>query len=173
MASVLRFDNWQNSDGTSIATTDASGNISFAGVGAGKILQVVYGSTSTLVSSSSSTFADTGLSVTITPTSATSTVLVFVDQNGTQVSNGHLDNQLKISLFRGSTEIAKIAHASGYSGTAMTMYPGTAAICFQDSPATTSTTTYKTQLRNNESRASVSVQVGSAVSTIVAMEVSA
>ena len=31
MASVIRFDNWQTTDGTSIATTNASGDITFAG----------------------------------------------------------------------------------------------------------------------------------------------
>ena len=43
MASTMRFDNWQTTDGTSIATTNASGDITFAGgvSGAGKILQVV------------------------------------------------------------------------------------------------------------------------------------
>jgi len=77
MASILRCDNWQNSDGTSIATTDASGNISFAGVGAGKILQVVSTTFTETTSATCSgvSFADfSGLSVSITPSSASSRV---------------------------------------------------------------------------------------------------
>ena len=173
MASILRFDNWQNSDGTSIATTDASGNISFAGAGAGKILQVVYGSTSTTVTSSSQTFVDTGLSVTITPSSTANNILVIVDHNGTFVSSAHINNQLKFILLRDSTEIVKMTHAMGYQGTAGSLYPGTSGISFVDSPATTSATTYKTQVANGHNGASVTVQQGNAVSTIVAMEVSA
>ena len=139
----------------------------------GKILQVVYGSATTTVTSSSQTFVDTGLSVTITPTSTASTILVLVDHNGNTKSNAHFNNQIKFILLRGSTEIAKMTHAMGYTGTAMTLYPGTSSISFVDSPATTSATTYKTQIENGHAGASVSVQVGNAVSTIVAMEVSA
>lgn len=139
----------------------------------GKILQVVYGSATTTVTSSSQTFVDTGLSVTITPTSTASTILVLVDHNGNTKSNAHFNNQIKFILLRGSTEIAKMTHAMGYTGTAMTLYPGTSSISFVDSPATTSATTYKTQIANGHAGASVSVQVGNAVSTIVAMEVSA
>ena len=78
MASILRFDNWQNSDGTSIATTDASGNISFAGAGAGKILQVVS-TTKTDTYANASGGLVTGLTVTITPTSTSSDIIVIAD----------------------------------------------------------------------------------------------
>ena len=50
--------------------------------GGGKVLQVVSANTSTETASTSSTFADTNLSATITPTSATSTILVLVNQTG-------------------------------------------------------------------------------------------
>ena len=139
----------------------------------GKILQVVYGSATTTVTSSSQTFVDTGLSVTITPTSTASTILVMVNHNGNQKSISHFNNQVKFILLRDSTQIAKMTHAMGYTGTAMTLYPGTSSISFVDSPATTSATTYKTQIANGHAGAQVSVQLGNAVSTIVAMEVSA
>ena len=78
MASILRFDNWQNSDGTSIATTDASGNISFAGSGAGKILQVVSTTKDDTYANASGGLV-TGLTVTITPTSTSSDIIVIAD----------------------------------------------------------------------------------------------
>ena len=49
--------------------------------GGGKVLQVVQGTYSTPTTIASTTFTDTGLSLAITPTLATSKVLVFVVQN--------------------------------------------------------------------------------------------
>ena len=52
--------------------------------GGGKVLQVVSANYSTETASSSSTLADTGTTATITPTSATSKILVLVAQTGIQ-----------------------------------------------------------------------------------------
>jgi len=49
---------------------------------AGNVLQVVYGTTATSVTHSTSTYIDTGLSASITPSSTSSKILVIVDQNG-------------------------------------------------------------------------------------------
>jgi hypothetical protein len=49
--------------------------------GGGKVLQVVYGDTTTSTTIASTSYADTGLSASITPSSATSKVLVFCAQN--------------------------------------------------------------------------------------------
>ena len=172
MASTMRFDNWQTSDGTSIATSNASGDITFAGgvSGAGKILQVVYGSTSTTVNSSTMTFADTGLTVSITPTSSSSTVVVFVAQNGIN-KRDNANSQVILKLFRGATELCKFGNAIGYDSTTTGQYMATGAVCYQDSPATTSATTYKTQFANGVNAGTATVQIGNALSTIVAMEV--
>ena len=176
MASTMRFDNWQTTDGTSIATTNASGDITFAGAvaGAGKILQVVYGSTSTIASTSSTTYSDTGLSVTITPSSATSKVLVLVSQNGCYRNSGHVGNALDLKLLRDSTEIAKFSEVMGLDGTTNYSYLGSASACVLDTPATTSAVVYKTQQANYVNVAYVGTQINNdALSTIVAMEVAA
>ena len=55
-----------------------SGGIPSWGTDSGKVLQVVQASTSTAVSNSTSTLADTGLSATITPRSASSKILVML-----------------------------------------------------------------------------------------------
>jgi len=143
MASILRFDNWQNSDGTSIATTDASGNISFAGAGAGKILQVQ----STVKTDAFSTTANgpvdvTGLSVTITPSSASSTILVM-----TTIPTTGSGGAKQIWIKRDSTDIFTTANSNVFQWTTQsTTDPAVFTIQGIDSPATTSATTYKVQI---------------------------
>ena len=48
--------------------------------GGGKVLQVVYATNASSKSVTSTTYTDTNLTASITPTSATSTILVFVNQ---------------------------------------------------------------------------------------------
>lgn len=135
-----------------------------------KVKQIVTGSTSTQVSSNSLTYADTGLSATITPTSASNKVLVIVHQNGLAKDNLAATNELRIQLLRASTQINEVV-SLGYTATALTLYLPTYSIAYLDSPATTSATTYKTQFKNNTTGGSVYLQISSARSTITLMEV--
>jgi hypothetical protein len=138
----------------------------------GKILQVVYGTTSTLASTSSTTYSDTGLSVTITPSSATNKVLVLVSQNGCYKGSATSGNSLNLKLLRDSTEIAKFSELIGLEAAVVYQYLGSASVCVLDTPATTSAVVYKTQQANYVSGAYVATQINSnALSTIVAMEV--
>ena len=194
MSSTMRFDNWQTSDGTSIATTDASGNISFAGAGAGKILQVVSTTKtdtfSTSVSSNSYSGNITGLEATITPTSATSTIFIMVTLHATHHSYG----QANYRIVRDSTPIG-VGDAAGSraqltSGlqpsdvTANTDVPVmNMSAHHMDSPATTSAITYGVQLYsvnptntmyvNRTKQDSDSASRGRYVSSITVWEVSA
>ena len=142
--------------------------------GAFRILQVVSGSTSTQASSSVATFADTGLTATITPSSATSKVLVVVSQNGCVKTSGNLNNAMNLKLLRGATDIQSFGIDVGYTNSASSLYMGCVSTQFLDSPATTSATTYKTQFANDVAAAAVRVQDASLVeSTIILYEVSA
>jgi hypothetical protein len=141
----------------------------------GKVLQVVYGTVTAEVSSSTNTFIDTNLTATITPSSASSKVLVLVNQNGMTKSDANTGNRLDIELLRGATEIGK-ANDMGYSNSLDPSVMQTYSISVLDEPATTSATTYKTMFRNAQGIASVAVQVGSGTagrSTIVLMEIGA
>jgi 3-deoxy-D-arabino-heptulosonate 7-phosphate (DAHP) synthase len=147
---------------------------SAVGGGGGKVLQVVQGTTTTAVSNSTSTLADTTLTATITPSSATSKVLVMVSQNGFNKSNANAGNRMIHVLLRGATQIAYISDGAGYTNTTMQLISTTNSINYLDSPATTSATTYKTQFSSNSNTASVAVQVnGSELSTIILMEIGA
>jgi hypothetical protein len=143
---------------------------------AGNILQVVNGTYSTVTSSSSGTYADTGLSATITPTSASSKILVLVNLNGVLKTTN--DTSVGAKLVRGSTDILTFEGSGAGDGTASTRSAASSSTCFLDSPATTSSTTYKVQFRSNSSNASVSINSnagGSSLttSTITLIEVAA
>jgi hypothetical protein len=141
--------------------------------GAFRVLQVIYGSTTTATTNNTSTFADTTLTASITPQSTSSKVLVMVSQNGCFKNSANSENRMNIRLMRGATNIGKV---SGdlflYTNTADSN-GGAASISVLDTPATTSATTYKTQFSNPNNTAAVIVQEGSALSTMVLMEISA
>jgi hypothetical protein len=151
--------------------TVAAGVPSWATPTSIKIVQVVYGSTSTSASSSSTTYADTNLTATITPTSASNYILAIVTQNGLVKSAGNSQNGLYIKLVRGATDLTEFAANQLYTGSALLLVGNTASIVYKDSPASTSALTYKTQFKNFNASASVTVQDSSALSTLTLMEV--
>lgn len=141
--------------------------------GAFRILQVVQGSTSTAVASSSATLADTGLTATITPLYNTSKILVFVTHPQCAKTLGNGFNCIKMALLRGATNIQAITDIAGYTGTGADMYFSISSL-YLDSPATISATTYKTQFASKFATAQVEVQAQStSQSTIILCEVSA
>ena len=136
----------------------------------GHVVQVVNGSTATLATSTVTSFADTGLTATITPKSNTSKILVLVNQQGCQKYGANTGMQLK--LFRGSTELTKFESQLGINAnTSHDQNVGGCGVCFLDSPSTTSATVYKTQLANRNGAGGVGVQADSATSTITLMEI--
>jgi hypothetical protein len=142
--------------------------------GGGKVLQVVYGSYATEVSSSSTTFADTGLSASITPSSTSSKVLVLISQQGVYKDNGNSGNGVKLRLLRGATAILDpISTITPWSGTTLELGISVSS-SYLDSPSTTSSTTYKTQFARRAPGGTVKVQFDSAeTSTIILMEIGA
>jgi len=141
--------------------------------GGGKVLQVIMGTTSSRATNSTTTYADTNLTGTITPSLATSKVLVLVSQSGCQRSNGNTGNAMFLQLQRGGSSIAQISNEGMQTDTALRQGDFTYNIAYLDSPATTSATTYKTQFKNRVAAALVSVQEASELSTIILMEIGA
>jgi hypothetical protein len=138
--------------------------------GAFRVLQVVTGSTTTIsATSSTNAFIDTGLTATITPQSATSTILVLVSQNGVIKVN---NTSASLRILRGATLVSNFAVTLGRTDSAAVNLVSASATCL-DSPATTSATTYKTQFCSSQNMAEVVCQVGNAMSTIVLLEISA
>ena len=162
---------------TNLPASQTTGNVLTAAYvndlrGAFRILQVVQGTTSTATSSSTSTYADTTLTATITPQSSSSKILVMVAQNGCFKSNANVFTCLGLQLLRGATALQTIGATLGYTGNAEESY-FCASTTYLDSPATTSATTYKTQLNSPFSQATATVQKNSVPSNIILLEVSA
>ena len=148
--------------------------------GGGKLLQLVQASYSTEVNVTTTNYTDTGLSLSITPTSATSKILVMINQSA-EISRNAPGAANAVKILRGGTDVF-VQAGGGYETYAIetsgsTVY-GTTIIpmCYLDSPATTSATTYKTQgkVTTASSSASIKFQPGSTgISTITLMEIGA
>ena len=121
---------------------------------AGAMLQVVSTiKPDTFSSTSQTTFTDiTGLSVSITPTSSSSQVLVMVSVGGASMDVGGAE---AFRLVRGSTAIGVGTASGSRQATSWRDYLGSTdgnvaqggyCFTFLDSPATTSSTTYKLQM---------------------------
>ena len=145
----------------------------------GKVLQVVHADTTTDTTVASTTPTDTTLSATITPTSATSKILVIVAQNaGVQSASQNSYSQMR--LMRGATEIwasgtemltSDGGTTAGGSNNVVTMQ----SIVYLDSPSTTSATTYKTQgyVNSTANSNAFRAQRTSSRSNIILMEIGA
>jgi|TARA_R110002074_G_scaffold91954_1_gene200890 hypothetical protein len=151
------------SDGSSgeFLKTDGSGNLSFGSAAAGgKVLQVLFDGTSTNWSTSSTSYVDTDLSVSITPASASNKVLVTVSAN---YGRDNLTNAYGLfNLLRDSTSIAEGAFTDQY-GPAL----GSLAVTVLDTPATTSALTYKVQGRVDDAASSMIVYLPRATGSMV------
>ena len=157
----------------SIAATQLTGTIAASALPAGSVLQVVQGILTTPVSTSSGTYADTGLTASITPRSTSSKVLVLVNGFGYAST---FDTFAQITLVRGATAIICFNNILGYV-TASVGGSGSMSTAYLDSPSSTSSTTYKVQWRkasgggtltlNNDSGTAPT----SSTSTIVLMEI--
>jgi hypothetical protein len=145
-------------------------------VAGGKIAQVVSTTKTDAFSTTSTSYVDvTGMSVSITPTSATSTILVIT---GLALSAGAARGYAQ--LVRGATNIA-ISTGFATSNQTSVVYENNyqtqyVSIAHVDSPATTSATTYKFQVKaDSGSTCFVNAQAGATshgnVSTLTVMEI--
>jgi hypothetical protein len=162
-------------------SAEATGLKWAAAAGGGKVLQVVsntYGTTTTI---QSTTMTDTGLSATITPTSATSKILVLVTQSFLNyVQSGGRTGAYQI--VRGSTAVNVIG-SGGYeytnddSSTTISgrNFRGVHTVVYMDNPATTSATTYKTQgkVQSTANNAQLTFQDNNVTNSIILMEIGA
>ena len=142
----------------------------------GSVLQVVNAIYSTVVTNSTNTYADTGLSASITPTSASSKILAIVEIAGCSKSTGTTYMQLR--LVRNSTTILYFEGIAAYTANASYSAVGGSGCNYLDSPATTSATTYKVQFASGGNVALVTVNdygagINISTSTITLMEIAA
>jgi hypothetical protein len=154
-------------------SSEATGLKWAAAASGGKVLQVVNATYSTVATTTSSTYSDTGLTATITPTSATSTILVTVHQTGLYRGAGNSQSRIGIRLLRASTTLITLENHVGYTNTDLRQMVGGTGCTYSDSPATTSATTYKTQFNNGNNAGDVYVNFDPVTSTMTLMEIGA
>ncbi len=139
---------------------------------AGTVLQVVNATDSTQLSTSSTSYVDTGLSASITPTSATSKILIFVEQTGVGKNAGDSSQRVALNILRNSTQIVQFELGAGYTGSSVVNVFGGSGSTYLDSPATTSSVTYKTQIKGFAG-VNVYANYDNCTSTITLMEIAA
>jgi hypothetical protein len=142
----------------------------------GSVLQVVQGTTSTEVGVNSLSYVDVGLSASITPSSASSKILIIVTCSADQVRQSNGITLSLINIVRGATQIYE--KVNGYGGAAVSnttfwYMPVNPSMTYLDSPATTSSTTYKVQAKLNDtsSNSTLRMQINSGTSSIILMEI--
>lgn len=146
--------------------------------GGGKVLQVVYATNTTAKTISSTSYTDTNLSATITPTSSSSQILVLINQifYFERTASGG-DQGVGIQIVRGATSVYDTgANVWGFyaGGSVSSIQLGhVGALTYLDSPATTSATTYKTQAKNLRATGASYYQDGGAPSAITLIEIGA
>ena len=171
-------------DGTAgITFPVTAGSASAVQASSGRVLQVVSATTTSTTTNTTTTPADvTGLTATITPSSASSKVLVMVSTQ-CEVFRSAIEAAGFLLLLRGSTTIFSQSGNSfgleaGLSTGARIYLDGWYAPSIVDSPATTSATTYKVQLVCFATGSSGKIMVNSQsnntqTSSIILMEIAA
>ena len=145
---------------------------------AGNVIQVVsttYGTQDTVASTS---YTDTGLLLAITPTSATSKILIIISaalrtSRGTNdfTAAGGRITRAGTTIFTSDRMLA-ITAATG-AGSDIAVH-GQCSLVYLDSPSTTSSTTYRLQIKNSTTANSASAFLNeSATSSITLMEIAA
>ena len=174
--------------GTKDATTFLRGDNTFAEAGGGKVLQVVSTTkTDTFTGTNLTSFTDiTGMSVSITPSSASSKIFILYTLNYGVSATGL---RAFIKLLRDATAVGVGATAgsrlsvNSYMNNSMISATTSVVSSFLDSPSTTSSVTYKLQISSEASgfnqyinRSSQDLDnstYGRTASTITAIEIGA
>ena len=139
---------------------------------AGNVIQVVQGLTGAPVTTSTSALITSGLSATITPTSASSKILVMISLQG--VGKGTNSTSLALWLHKNGSPLSNFAvNNTAFTGTGADNFPGTSAFNYLDSPATTSPTTYEVFFGSASNVATVYLQVNGSTPTITLLEIAA
>ena len=149
---------------------------------AGNVLQVKQTVLSTAFATTSTSYTDiTGLSVSITPISASNTILVLLDVNGGAQDHASFrlvrnSTTIGVGSPSGSQIATTLSNFYAFSNTNLSIGSG---VTFIDSPTTTSATTYKVQgfvqsgqlTVNGNGANSNNTFVMTSISTITVMEI--
>lgn len=151
------------------ADSTASTGIKWAApAGGGKVLQVVQATYATVVSTTSSSYVTSGLTVSITPSASTSKILVMWSQNN-QISRSGTYSDYQLALYRNSTSVCDYGNGNFGDVGSFVYNMNFDAGSYLDSPATTSATSYTMYGK----RTVGTLAMNNGTSTIIAMEIGA
>jgi hypothetical protein len=139
----------------------------------GHVLQVLQDTDAVTQDFTSSTYSDTNLSLSITPSSASSKILIYFNIAAMYIANG-TTTACSVRLTRGGTSVYVADVGSGYNlGTNGNGF--TTAGCFLDSPSSTSAQTYVVQVANTYGAGTASINESfnstTGTSTLTLMEI--
>ena len=139
----------------------------------GKVLQVIDAIYAGEKTSTTTSYADTGLTATITLSNSSNKVLVIVNQQGLRHYGGNTSVNVKLQKDSVDWRLmgARISNMDSASPSANSV--GGTGGSFIDSPGNTSAHTYKTVYSNRAGTGSVRCQDDGAVSSIILMEIQA
>lgn len=147
--------------------TNGSAAADAAAFGQIKVIQTVISSQTGQANTTSSTFGNSGFSVTITPTSSSNRILLFFS---TSLFSTTAANQAMITFMRGTTNLGGADGFAKAASAAANLFTG-CCIVHIDSPATTSATTYNIYERNSNNVNSAGFGDTNLTSVYIAMEI--
>ena len=158
--------------GTFITTGSTGQVINKASLPTGSVLQVVNATYSSLTSNTTTTYADSGITATITPSSSASKILVIISTCANATRLGSY-NAGYLNIKRASTQL--LEYVIGTYSTAGTETSSTFAVTvtYLDSPATTSATIYKMQQKTAYPGYALNTNYDNTLSSITLMEIAA
>ena len=165
MTSLIKVDAIQKLNGSVPKASDLGLNVT------GTVLQVLQATTTTQVTMNSTSYATTGLTLAITPSSTSSKILINFN-TCTYVNAGSFS---VFDIFRGTVSGTSLSGGASYgiaqnystSGGQLVTVSG----MVLDSPNTTSATTYTVGIKRAGTSANVSAQENSSLGVITLMEI--
>lgn len=141
-----------------------------AAIGAGGLIaQVIVATYSTETTNSSLTYADTGLTGSITPADTNNKILVLAIIGSVgKISN---DTGVNLKLLRGATDLSVFCSDVARNGSATINMIGSCATLYLDSPASAAAQTYKVQFASSQNLATAVVQGNNVKSSMLLLEI--
>jgi hypothetical protein len=144
----------------------------------GSVLQVLQTATAATIQTSSTSFVTTGFAQSITPTSATSKIMICINGGGAYMLTS-AQTTMRVTIYRGSTDLSAGYGVTNNGMMRFSTVGGQWMLCpysmmWLDSPATTSSTTYTVYFRNADAAATVDFSnTDRGVVTLTLMEIAA
>ena len=175
MTSKLKTDILETVSGSgTIALTNQLSGMTSASMPSGSVLQVVSGTFGTNTSTTSTSFVNTPVALSITPTSTSSKILIMV--SAPMYAANANTYAARFTIFRGTVSGVNLGDSSlgfgnQWSSTGGTSLSVTASMSFLDSPSTTSSQAYTVGIRSEGNNSAATIMQSNAKATITLMEI--